>query len=72
MIRTVPLLMGLTLAIAIQSTSVHAASRQEIAQLATSHQSDFNYWQKESPTVSKLKAYVDRVTGTKAGRGRSL
>lgn len=66
MIRTVPLLMGLTLALAIQATSAHAATRDEIAQLATSHQGDFNYWQKESPTVSKLKAYVDQVTDTKA------
>lgn len=66
MIRTVPLLMGLTLALAIQATSAHAATRDEIAQLATSHQGDFNYWQKDSPTVSKLKAYVDQVTDTKA------
>lgn len=66
MIKTLPLLMGLTLAIAIQSTSAHAASRQEMAQLATSHQGDFNCWQKESPTVSKINAYVSQVTDTKA------
>lgn len=66
MIRTVPLLMGLTLALTIQATSAHAATRDEIAQLAATQQSSFHYWQKDSATIGKLKTYVDQVTDAKA------
>ena len=66
MIRTVPLLMGLTLALTIQATSAHAATRDEIVQLAASQQSSFHYWKKDSTTISKLKAYVNQVTNPKA------
>lgn len=65
MIRTVPLLMGLTLALAIQVTSAHAATRDEIAQLAAPQQSSFHYWKKDSATIDKLKAYVNQVTNPK-------
>lgn len=58
--------MGLTLALTIQATSAHATTRDEIAQLATSNQSTFDYWQKDSPTVRKLKTYVSQATDSKA------
>ncbi len=64
--KTLPLLMGLTLAIAIQSTSAHAATRDEIAQLAAPQQSSFHYWEIDSVTVKKLKSYVSQVIDTKA------
>ena len=50
------------LAVSVASIDAEAATREEVAAISVANAADFKYWNEDSPTLSKLTAFVEAAT----------